>query len=184
MADERISGYAEGIFALARAEGQLERVEVELAAVARAVEQSSDLRSTLTDPQLPLEKKHEIIDGLIGSRASALTVGLVQFLVGQGKVSEMSAITTAFVESAAASREKAVAEVRSAVPLDEETVGRLAAALGKATGKSLEVKVIVDPSVIGGLVARVGDTVIDGSLSRRFDSIRQAVRGGQSVRSN
>lgn len=176
MVDERISGYAEGIFALAKAEGQLERVESELAAVARAVEQSSDLRSTLTDPQLPLEKKHEIIDELIAGRASALTVGLVQFLVGQGRVSELAAIATALVETAAASRKKAVAEVRSAVPLDDATVDRLAAALGKATGKNLEVKVVVDPSVIGGLVARVGDTVIDGSLARRFASLRQAIK--------
>ena len=177
MVDERISGYAEGIFALANAEGQLERVESELAAIARAVEQSSDLRSTLTEPQLPLDKKHEIIDDLIGSRASALTVGLVQFLVGQGRVPELPAIATSLVETAAASRDKAVAEVRSAVPLDEATVEKLAAALGKATGKSLEVKVVVDPSVIGGLVARVGDMVIDGSLARRFDSVRQAIKG-------
>jgi F-type H+-transporting ATPase subunit delta len=87
----------------------------------------------------------------------------------------LSDIARAVVEAAAASRDKAVAEVRSAVPLDEETIERLAAALGRATGKSVEVKVVVDESVIGGIVARVGDTVIDGSLARRVDSLRQAV---------
>ena len=70
---------------------------------------------------------------------------------------------------------RAVAEVRSAVPLDDATVERLAAALGRATGKSVEVKVIVDESVIGGIVARVGDTVIDGAIARRVESVRQAV---------
>ncbi len=176
---ERIDGYAEGVFAMARAEGELERVETELRAVALAIEQSSELRATLTDPQMPLDKKHEIIDELIGARASTLSVGLVQFVVSQGRASEFPAITKAFVEAAAASRKKAVAEVRSAVALDDDTVERLAAALGRATGKNVEVKVVVDPSVIGGLVARVGDTVIDGSLSRRFDSLRQAVRSNQ-----
>jgi F-type H+-transporting ATPase subunit delta len=82
----------------------------------------------------------------------------------------------AVAEAAASSRDKAVAEVRSAVPLDEETVQRLTAALGRATGKEVEVKVVVDPSVIGGIVARVGDTVIDGSIAHRVDSVRQAVR--------
>jgi F-type H+-transporting ATPase subunit delta len=66
--------------------------------------------------------------------------------------------------------------VRSAVSLDAETVSRLASALGRATGNQVEVRVVVDPSVIGGIVATVGDTVIDGSIAKRFDSVRQAVR--------
>ncbi|MCH7582182.1 MAG: ATP synthase F1 subunit delta [Acidobacteria bacterium] len=174
---DRITGYANGIFELARAEGELERVESELFTVAQALDDSPELRSTLTDPQLPLEKKQALIDDLIGGRASSLSVDLVQLIVSQGRASELPDIARAVVEAAAASRNKAVAEVRSAVPLDEETIERLAVALGRATGKSVEVKVVVDESVIGGIVARVGDIVIDGSLARRVDSLRQAVEG-------
>ena len=172
---DRITGYANGIFELARAEGELERVESELFTVAQALDDSPELRSTLTDPQLPLEKKQALIDDLIGGRASSLSVDLVQLIVSQGRASELPDIARAVVEAAAASRDRAVAEVRSAVPLDEETIERLAVALGRATGKSVEVKVVVDESVIGGIVARVGDIVIDGSLARRVDSLRQAV---------
>ena len=174
---DRITGYANGIFELARAEGELERVESELFTVAQALDDSPELRSTLTDPQLPLEKKQALIDDLIGGRASSLSVDLVQLIVSQGRASELPDIARAVVEAAAASRDRAVAEVRSAVPLDEETIERLAVALGRATGKSVEVKVVVDGSVIGGIVARVGDIVIDGSLARRVDSLRQAVEG-------
>ncbi len=172
---DRITGYANGIFELAKAEEELERVENELFTIAQALDDSPELRSTLTDPQLPMEKKQALIDDLIGGRASSLSVDLVQLIVSQGRSSELSDIARALVKAAAASRDKAVAEVRSAVPLDEETLERLAAALGRATGKSVEVKVVVDESVIGGIVARVGDTVIDGSLARRVDSLRQAV---------
>ncbi len=172
---DRITGYANGIFELAKAEDELERVENELFTIAQALDDSPELRSTLTDPQLPMEKKQALIDDLIGGRASSLSVDLVQLVVSQGRSSELSDIARALVKAAAASRDKAVAEVRSAVPLDEETIERLAAALGRATGKSVEVKVVVDESVIGGIVARVGDTVIDGSLARRVDSLRQAV---------
>lgn len=172
---DRITGYANGIFELAKAEDELERVENELFTIAQALDDSPELRSTLTDPQLPMEKKQALIDDLIGGRASSLSVDLVQLIVSQGRSSELSDIARALVKAAAASRDKAVAEVRSAVPLDEETIERLAAALGRATGKSVEVKVVVDQSVIGGIVARVGDTVIDGSLARRVDSLRQAV---------
>ena len=62
----------------------------------------------------------------------------------------------------AAEANKEVAEVRSAVPLTDDQRKRLADALNKATGKEVEVKVVVDPSVLGGVVAQVGDTVIDG----------------------
>jgi F-type H+-transporting ATPase subunit delta len=174
--DERTNGYARAVFEAARGEGELERVESELLAVAHAMEGSHELRSTLTDPQLPMERKQALIADLIGSRASSLTVGLVQLIVSQGRVSELPAIARAVTETAAASRDKAVAEVRTAVPLDDATIQRLAVALGKATGKSVEVKVTVDPSVIGGVVARVGDTVIDGSVARKVDSLRQAVK--------
>ena len=173
--DDRIAGYASGIFELARAEGELERVESELFAVAQALDSSNELRSTLTDPQLPLERKQAIIDDLLGGRASQLTVGLVQFMVSQGRASDLTSVATALIEQAAASRERAVAEIGSAVPLDDETVARLEAGLSRATGKTVEAKVIVDPDVIGGITARVGDTVIDGSLARRVDSLRQAV---------
>lgn len=172
---DRITGYANGIFELAKAEEELERVENELFTIAQALDDSPELRSTLTDPQLPMEKKQALIDDLIGGRASSLSVDLVQLIVSQGRSSELSDIARALVKAAAASRDKAVAEVRSAVPLNEETIERLAAALGRATGKSVEVKVVVDESVIGGIVARVGDTVIDGSLARRVASLRQAV---------
>ncbi|HEY6634256.1 MAG TPA: ATP synthase F1 subunit delta, partial [Acidimicrobiia bacterium] len=104
------------------------------------------------------------------------TVGLVHLLVAQGRVTDLPAIAAAVAEVAAASRDKAVAEVRSAVPLDEETIQRLTQALSRATGRDVEVKLIVDPAVIGGIVARVGDTVIDGSIATRVASVRQAVR--------
>jgi F-type H+-transporting ATPase subunit delta len=100
----------------------------------------------------------------------------VQLVVSQNRVSDLPAIAGAVAEAAASSRDRAVAEVRSAVPLDAETVSRLTASLGRATGKDVEVKVIVDPSVIGGIVARVGDTVIDGTIAKRVESVRQAVR--------
>ncbi len=173
--DDRIVAYANGILELARAEGEADRVENELFEIAQALDKSPELRSSLTDPQLPIERKQAVIADLLGGRASATTVGIVQFIVGQGRVSELPEVARALVEKAAEARSKALAEVRSAVPLDDNTIERLTKALSKATGKTVEVKVIVDESVIGGIVARVGDTVIDGSIARRVDSLRQAL---------
>ncbi|HEY7564275.1 MAG TPA: ATP synthase F1 subunit delta [Acidimicrobiia bacterium] len=172
---DRIEGYAAALFELARGEGALEKVERELFTVARSLSTSGELRDALTNPQLGLERKQAIIDDLIGGRAAELTVGIVSLIVGQGRAGELVDIVNAFVARAAASRSKAVAEIRSAIPLDQKMLDRLTQALEKVTGKALEVKVVVDPEVVGGIVARVGDTVFDGSVAHRFDLVRQAL---------
>ena len=89
--------------------------------------------------------------------------------------SDLPAIADRLADKAAAERNKAIAEVRSAIDLDEATVARLQESLSKATGKDVEVKTVVDPSVLGGIVARIGDTVIDGSLAHRMQSVRETL---------
>jgi F-type H+-transporting ATPase subunit delta len=176
--EERVSAYAAAVLEIARGEGELERVELELYTVAQTFATSNELRDALTNPQVPVERKQGIIDDLIGGRASSLTVALLSLIVSTGRASELPAIVDAFIAQAAATRSKAVAEIRTAVPLDSATVDRLAAALSRVTGKDLEVKVVVDPQVVGGVVARVGDIVIDGSVARRLASLRQALQTG------
>lgn len=175
MAD-RISGYAAGILEMARAEGNLERVEAELFEIGRQIEGSPELRSALTDPQLPVERKRAIVSDIISGRASALTVGLAEFLLGQDMGADLGAIASALAEQAAASRSRQVAEIRSAIPLEPDTVERLTAALERTTGTTLEVRTVVDPDVVGGIVARVGDIVIDGSVAAKLDSLRNALQ--------
>ncbi len=174
--DDRIRGYAAGLLEIARGEGQLDRVEGELAQIGRAVGGSEDLRNTLGDPAVPLERRLGVVNDLVGGRAADVTQAIVNLIVSAGRSRDIPAIAEAFVAAAAASRSREVAEVRSAISLDADTVRRLEESLGRATGKDVEVKVVVDPSVIGGLVARVGDTVIDGSVRRRLDSLRQALK--------
>lgn len=173
---DRISGYAAGILEMARAEGVLERVEGELYELGRQIESSPDLRATLTDPQLPLERKRAVVSDLLGGRTASLTVGLVEFLLGQDLASELGAIASSLAEQAAASRSRQLAEIRSAIPLEQDTIDRLAAALGRATGANVEVRTVVDPTVVGGIVARVGDTVIDGSVASKLESLRNVLQ--------
>ena len=82
-------------------------------------------------------------------------------------------IVNKFVELAAQSREQVVAEVRSAVPLDDAQKARLAEALSASTRKRVDVKVVVDESVLGGIVATIGDTVIDGTVRHRLEELKE-----------
>jgi F-type H+-transporting ATPase subunit delta len=177
VADERINGYASAILEIARSEGELERVGDDLFAIARAFESSPELREALVDRRIPLDRKQAIVSDLLEGKASTLSVALVNFVVGVGRGADLPAIADRLAEQAAGERDMAIAEVRSAVELNEETVSRLAEALGRVTGKKVEVKTVVDPAVLGGIVARVGDTVIDGSLRHRIEELRSELTG-------
>jgi F-type H+-transporting ATPase subunit delta len=127
----------------------------------------------LTDPALPAEERVAIVDDLLGRKALAATLALVTMVVTAGRIQDLPQIVDRFVEQAAQLRDHEVAEVRSAVPLTPQQERRLAEALSTATGKQVELKVVIDTSVMGGLVARVGDVVIDGSVRNRLDQIRK-----------
>jgi F-type H+-transporting ATPase subunit delta len=175
MANEsRVDHYAEALFEIAKAEGSLETVEDELFKVARTVEGSDELRNTLGDPSIPLERRIGIVQDVFRT-AHPTTLALLSFVVSTGRTRDLPAIIDRLVEKAAAERKETVAEVRSSVELDEDTRRRLAAALGKATGKKVSLKVIVDPTVLGGIAVQMGDTVIDGSVRTRLNQLREAL---------
>ena len=169
---ERVEAYAGALLAVAEAEGRLGEVEDDLFRFARAFQSNDELRMALTDPAVPPERRMAVVEELLGGRGLATSAALASFVVGAGRASELPGIIDRFVELAAQRRDREVAEVRSAIPLDEAQRDRLATALGAATGKQIEVKVIVDPKVLGGIVATVGDTVIDGSVRHRLDQLR------------
>jgi F-type H+-transporting ATPase subunit delta len=176
VADEAlIGGYAQALFAVAQAEGDLPNVEDELYAFGKALEQHTDLREALTDAALPAENKKAVVHDVLGDRVNPLTVSLLGFVIDAGRAREIPKIVEELARKASAEREHALAEVRSAVELTAEQRDRLAQALSQATGRKVDVKVVVDPSVIGGVVARVGDEVFDGSIASRLEDAKQAL---------
>jgi F-type H+-transporting ATPase subunit delta len=172
VSDNRIDGYARALFEIARAEGTLDEVEDELFRFARSYESSDELRNALTDEQIPAARRQAIVEDLLGGKATTTTTQLVGMVIGAGRGRELPAIVDRLVARASSSRNLELAEVRSAVPLTADQETRLAAALANATGKQVNLKVVVDPAVLGGLVATIGDTVIDGSVRTRIDQLK------------
>lgn len=167
--------YADAIHTIAAAEGNLRQVEDELFQVAQAVEASDELRTALTDPLTPVANRQQVMEDLLRGKASNATIGAVSLVVGAGHAADLPAIARAVIEKGAAMRNRAVAEVRSAVPLTDDQRKRLAAALKQSTGKDVEIKVVIDPSVLGGIVTQIGDTVIDGSIRNRLNRVRETL---------
>ena len=175
MSSAKVEAYARALVEIARAEGGLDRVEDELFRMARAFESNDQLRTTLSDTTIPAERRQQVVEQLLGGKASATTVQLVSLIVAAGQVRDLPAIIDVVVREASQGKSQSLAEVRTAIALTEDQQKRLAAALTKATGKPVNLKIVVDPSVLGGLVATVGDEVIDDTVRTRLDQLKSLI---------
>ena len=175
--DALVRSYAEALFRLAEAEGELDAVERQLFAFAALLERETSLRDALVDPSLPPENKKQLIADTLGEHANPLALNLLGFVIELGRAREVGRIVEALAEVVAATRERAVAEVRTAVALDEARAKKLTDALSKAAGRPIEIRVIVDPDVLGGVLARVGDEIFDGSVRTRLQEAREQLTG-------
>ena len=171
---DRSNLYAESMYALLAAEGGAGEVQDEMFRVSRVLESNDELRHTLEDPHIPADRRLQIIEDLLGGRAAPLTTGLVSLVVLTGRTRELPAMVDRLLELCAAGGEKVVAEVHSAVELTDDQKTRLSAALKQSTGKDVDIIVVIDPSVIGGVVTQIGDTVIDGSVRQRLSQLRES----------
>lgn len=171
---DRSDLYADAFMALIRAEGSGNEVLDELFRVSRTIDANDELRNALSDPRIEAARRAQIVQDLLDGKAHALTISLVSTVVTNGRVRELSTIVDRLLSANASSSGRVVAQVRSAVALTEDQKSRLAAALTKSTGREVDVVVDVDPSLLGGLVTQIGDTVIDGSVRHRLSQLRES----------
>ncbi len=169
------TGYAEGLLAIARAEGDVESTKSQLADVARVITGNDELRSTLSNNLVPAAVRGQIVDDVLAGKTTDVVRAIVGMIVAAGRGGQLNEIVQAFISLAASSSGKEVAMVRSAVALTTVQEEQLAAALKQKTGADVELQVVVDPSVVGGAVTTIGDTVIDGSIRTRLAQMREAL---------
>ncbi|HSK25530.1 MAG TPA: F0F1 ATP synthase subunit delta [Jiangellales bacterium] len=164
---------AEAAFLGAERAGRLDAVEDELFRFARTIAGDDRLAATLSDPAVPDAAKAELVTGLLRGRAADETVRLVGHVIAHPRGRGAEQAVTELVELAARRREELVAEVTVAAPITAEQEQRLAAALGSVYGRTVTLQVAVDPEVLGGVVVRIDDEVIDGSVAQRLAEARR-----------
>jgi F-type H+-transporting ATPase subunit delta len=172
-APERIDRYAAALLEISRAEGEASGLADEIYAAAKALAGNAELIDVLADSRIPHDRKAGVIDDLLGKRASQVTVASIHFVVAAGEAKHIGEIAERLAHLAAEAEGEVVAEIRTPMELDSFQMERLTAALQSATGRRVQVKIVIDPTVIGGLVAKVGDTVLDGSVQNRFTELRE-----------
>jgi F-type H+-transporting ATPase subunit delta len=161
----------------AEARQELDSVEDELFRFGRIISGDDELLRILGDRKAPREGKSALLDRLLAGKVSPVTERLVRNSLTSSHVQNPENTVERLSEAAARRRGQSVAHVVTAVPLTAAQERRLTGLLERLYGRTMGLQVLVDPSVLGGLVVRVGDEVIDGSIAHRLQDAGRRLAG-------
>ena len=169
--------YAFALFELASEEAAVTAVETDLEKLKAALDQSDDLRSVTTNPQISRAQQGAIIAAVASELdLSALTTRFLGVLSANRRLGALPGMISAFKTIAAAQRGEVTAEVTSAHPLTETQLDALKTKLTQREGRTVMLSADTDPDLLGGLVVTIGSQRIDASIRTRLNSLAQAMK--------
>lgn len=173
--------YAGALFDVVKKNGSLDAALVGVKAVADLVAGSPELSKVLASPGVPVQKKRVLAETLAAQLNVPVEImRLLSTMGDRDRLALIGAVAAAFESRVMQERNILQADVTTAVPLSDERSTALAAALGRATGGTVKVNAHVDPSIVGGVVARVGSTVFDGSVTRQLEILKTQLISAQN----
>lgn len=166
--------YATALFDVATPAGTAERAGRDLAALAALISEHEDLAKVFEAPAIPASVKTAMMTALLNAagEVSVEVKRLMLLLAERGRLNLLSDVAASYAEAMMHARRVVQAEVVSAVPLSDASRAALTAALGRATGSEIKMTERVDAAILGGVVARVGSVVFDGSVTRQLERLR------------
>jgi len=163
--------YADAAFETGRAEGTLDAWEHDMGAI-RAALGHRELRRLMQHPAVPFAEKERVMRAVLGDGVGAGAINLVLLMVRRGRPGAIEPMIVRFEQLLRRERGIALAEVRTALPLDESGRAEIAARLRALTGQQVEMDESVDPELIGGIAVRIGDRLYDASVRSRLERLR------------
>ncbi len=169
--------YAEALFDLALESGALERAEADLQALAAAIGASADLRAMLKSPVYDADAKARAVAAIADKAgASPLTKNFLGVVAKNRRLFALEGVIAAFLRRLAAHRGEVSAEAVSAAPLNTDQSKRLRGEIERVVGKAVNLTVKVDPELLGGMVVKVGSTMIDSSLKTKLNRLKSVMK--------
>jgi F-type H+-transporting ATPase subunit delta len=168
--------YAEAVFDLALEDDALSAWSDDLDTVVGFVSEP-DVTAALANNRVPREEKLRLLSAGLERDVSPQAWNLVRLLEDRGRIDAISDVQRIFLQKLDDHLGRARATVTTAVPLAEDEQRAIAARLSQITGKQVEVRPVVDESIIGGVVARIGDQLIDGSTCTRLIDLKRRLSG-------
>jgi F-type H+-transporting ATPase subunit delta len=171
--------YAKALFGLASDEHRHHEVRTELETLQTLFEGSRELRNALLTPLHPAAERKSTVRAIATMASiSPLVQNFLSYLIDQRRLIDFNEIVTAYGEFSDEAEGLVTAEVVSASPLDDRRKDRLRRALSERTGQEVKLEIVVDPKLIGGAIAKVGDLVFDGSLRTQLGQLRANLTKG------
>ena len=171
---ETIETLARVLFELATLADAVDAVDGDLAAVTKAVRGHVDLHQALTDTSLPAEKKRDIMRGIFGESVTPEALAVVTLMVERGMTDSIGELARVYGETAEAQRGIVVAEVTTAIELDDALRAKLVKQLSGVTGRPVTLRERVDGSILGGIRINIAGRVLDGTVTSQLDDVRRA----------
>ncbi|MDX1530096.1 MAG: F0F1 ATP synthase subunit delta [Rhodothermales bacterium] len=165
--------YAQALFREAEEQGKVERIDSDVQAVQESLEASRELERFFQSPVVGREKKEAVVAKLFDGKVDALLVRLIQLLVEKGREDIFPAVVGQYAELRDERLGVVEARVKSAMPLEPDEADTLRKALEAKTGKKVRMRIEVEPSLLGGVVVRIGDRVYDGSARHQLETLRE-----------
>jgi F-type H+-transporting ATPase subunit delta len=169
--------YARALLSLGLEEGRFEQYGDELETVLQAIKANRELGFFLAHPAYSPQQRHGAVDAVASAlRLSPLTVNFLRLLVDRERIGDLAQIARVYRAMVDQQAGRIRATLTSARPLSEEELNRLRDAIGRMTGRSVVLESQTDSSLIGGVVAQVGATMLDGSLRTQLERMRHELK--------
>lgn len=171
--------YAQALFEIAQEREQIDSYETELDFLIEEIEASKNLQRVWINQEMITDEKKDIIKQIFGDRVSEIILNSLLVLIDKHRETILQDLVETYKQFADESRNIQDAEVLSAVKLTDKDFKELTEKLSVMTGKTIRLTEKIDPSIIGGLVVRVGDKVIDGSVIKRLGVMKKHMKDAQ-----
>lgn len=170
--------YAQALVEIGQEQKALDKYGQDLAALISLTETSKDFREVLLNPVFPKEDKKRVAGLIFSMMGTDLTVGnFINLLIDRKRIDQLPGIEVAFRDRVDEINGITRGEVTSAEPLPEPELTRVTEALSKVSGKKVLLTTKVEPALIGGLMAKVGDMVFDGTIRTQLNQLKESLRG-------
>ncbi len=170
--------YATALFNAATEAKRLSKVDADLAKIARAVEETPALKRTLSNPAVPREAKSRVFAALCKG-GDPLVARFLEVLLDHRRLGALLEIQSAFADRVRLAQNELAVELTTAVAIDDKTANKVQKQLADATGLTVTMDRTVDPAILGGVVLRVRDRLVDASLRRRLDLLGRDLRAAR-----
>lgn len=174
--------YAAALLRTAVAHGELDRIEQDLDLLVRSVTAEETLSRFLDNPRETPATKKQLVDKVFGDKLSPAALNFFHLLIEKKRHAYLATIAELFKEHANAVRGVAVAKARVAKPLTPEAEAAIKTSVKELTGRDVRLEVEIDPSVVGGVHLRVGNRLIDYTLQRQLERLRENIASGRGLR--